>query len=64
MRVNADSACGPPVARHLLAQSCIERMREPDTRFLQLLPDDRVFTATEAASIFTFEHKARIPGGM
>jgi len=41
MRVNADSACGPPVARHLLAQSCIERMREPDTRFLQLLRDDR-----------------------
>jgi hypothetical protein len=41
MRVNADSACGPPVARHLLAQSCIEQMREPDTRFLQLLPDDR-----------------------
>ena|SRR5580704_13164622 len=25
----------------LLAQSGIERMREPDTRFLQLLPDDR-----------------------
>ena len=41
MRVNPDSACGPPVARHLLAQSCIERMREPDTRFLQLLRDDR-----------------------
>ena len=41
MRVDADSACGPPVARHLLAQSCIEQMREPDTRFLQLLPDDR-----------------------
>ena len=30
-----------PVSISLLAQSGIEHMREPDTCFLQLLPDDR-----------------------
>lgn len=38
MRVNADSACGPPVARHLLAQSCIEQMREPGDQYAVSAP--------------------------